>query len=73
MKFFLSLVTVLSISLVSMQGALANVSEKNAVSKSVTSTSKALSHVDINPFVDNQRLEKSKMKEKVTHKKRSIH
>lgn len=72
MKIFLSLVAFFSIPLVSMQAALANVSEKNVVSKSVTSTSKALSHVDINPFVDNQRLDKVKMDEKASQKKHSI-
>ena len=41
MKIFLSFVAFFSIPLVSMQAALANVSEKNVVSKSVTSTSKA--------------------------------
>ena len=72
MKIFLSLVAFFSIPLVSMQAALANVSEKNVVSKSVTSTSKALSHVDINPFVDIQRLDKAKLDEKSSQKKHSI-
>ena len=77
MKFFISLVTVLGISLASMQVAIANVSEKKGVQKSTVSTNKALSHVVINPFVDQQRLEKAeaekpKIDSKIAEKKRFI-
>lgn len=75
MKFFISLVAVLGISLASMQVAIANVSEKKGVQKSTVSTNKALSHVVINPFVDQQRLEKAekpKIDSKIAEKKRFI-
>lgn len=77
MKLFLSLVAVVSISLASMQVAVANVSEKAGVHKSNVSVDKALSHVEINPFVDHQhaektKREKSRMNSTVVEKKRVI-
>ena len=77
MKFFISLVAVLTVSLASMQVAVANVVEKKGANKSTASANKALSHVDINPFVDQQRLdkadvEKSKVDSKIAEKKRFI-
>lgn len=73
MKLFLSLVAVVSISLGSMQVAVANVSEKTGVHKSNVSVDKALSHVEINPFVDRKRADKNeraKTEAKITDKKR---
>ena len=77
MKFFISLVAVLTVSLASMQVAVANVAEKKGAHKFTASANKALSHVDINPFVDQQRLdkadvEKSKVDSKIAEKKRFI-
>lgn len=57
MKSILSVAVVLCISVGSMQVAVANISEKTGIMKSVTNVDKALSHVEVNPFVDRKRME----------------
>ena len=77
MKLFLSFVAVISVSLGSMQVAVAHISEKTGSHQSKVSVSKELSHVEINPFVDQQRLakaevEKSQIDSKMAKKKRFV-